>query len=118
MKQLKDPVSPVATWCIARLMFTGGLCGGIFIDEAFEYIIKNRLGRRWDRLSRAGIKELLKGEWELSIKPQFKPTNSSKEYLVSVPAEAFGKEKKLTDTTKEPYIKNGRIHFNEFVTLF
>ncbi|KAF4338994.1 actin-like ATPase domain protein [Fusarium beomiforme] len=92
---------------------SGGLCGGIFIDEAFEYIIKNRLGRRWDRLSRAGIKELLKGEWELSIKPQFKPTNSSKEYLVSVPAEAFGKEKKLTDTTKEPYIKNGRIHFNE-----
>ncbi|KAF9777765.1 hypothetical protein IL306_004333 [Fusarium sp. DS 682] len=97
---------------------SGGLCGGIFIDEAFEYIIKNRLGRRWDRLSRAGIKELLKGEWELSIKPQFKPTNSSKEYLVSVPAEAFGKEKKLTDTTKEPYIKNGRIHFSELVTCF
>ncbi|KAG5806493.1 hypothetical protein H9Q74_007373 [Fusarium xylarioides] len=92
---------------------SGGLCGGIFIDEAFEYMIKNRLGRRWDRLSRAGIKELLKGEWELSIKPQFKPTNSSKEYLVSVPAEAFGKEKKLTDTAKEPYIKNGRIHFSE-----
>ncbi|KAG5764662.1 hypothetical protein H9Q72_007267 [Fusarium xylarioides] len=23
---------------------SGGLCGGIFIDEAFEYMIKNRLG--------------------------------------------------------------------------
>jgi hypothetical protein len=116
MKLLKDLVSSTATWCTVELISLGGLCGGIFIDEAFEYMIKNRLGRRWDRLSRAGIKELLKGEWELSIKPQFKPTNSSKEYLVSVPAEAFGKEKKLTDTTKEPYIKNGRIHFSESVT--
>ncbi|KAM0240125.1 hypothetical protein ACHAP5_008045 [Fusarium lateritium] len=91
---------------------TGGLCGGIFIDEDFEVIIKNRLGRRWDKLSKVGSKELLKGEWELSIKPQFKPTSSSKEYLVSVPAEAF-QGKGLTDTTKEPHIKNGRIHFNE-----
>ncbi|KAM0263306.1 hypothetical protein ACHAPA_008797 [Fusarium lateritium] len=91
---------------------TGGLCGGIFIDEDFEIIIKNRLGRRWDKLSKVGSKELLKGEWELSIKPQFKPTSSSKEYLVSIPAEAF-QGKGLTDTTKEPHIKNGRIHFNE-----
>ena len=74
-----------------------------------------RLGRQWDRLSRVGSKELLKGEWELSIKPQFKPTNSDKEYLVSVPAEAFDKGKGLTDLTKEPHIKNGRIHFNEYV---
>lgn len=92
---------------------SGGLCGGIFIDQDFEVIIKNRLGRQWDRLSRVGSKELLKGEWELSIKPQFKPTNSDKEYLVSVPAEAFDKGKGLTDMTKEPHIKNGRIHFNE-----
>jgi hypothetical protein len=62
-----------------------------------------------------GCKELLKGEWELSIKPQFNPTGSSKEYLVSIPAEAFDKGKGLTDTTKEPHIKNGRIHFNEYV---
>jgi hypothetical protein len=92
---------------------SGGLCGGIFIDQDFEVIVKNRLGRQWDKLSRVGCKELLKGEWELSIKPQFNPTGSSKEYLVSIPAEAFDKGKGLTDTTKEPHIKNGRIHFNE-----
>ncbi|UZP40356.1 hypothetical protein NXS19_008172 [Fusarium pseudograminearum] len=92
---------------------SGGLCGGIFIDQYFEVIIKNRLGRQWDRLSRVGSKELLRGEWELSIKPQFKPTSSDKEYLVSVPAEAFDKGKGLTDMSKEPHIKNGRIHFNE-----
>jgi hypothetical protein len=88
----------------------GGLCGGIFIDEAFEYMCKNRLGRKWDRLSKAGIKEIMKGEWEVSIKPQFKPMVPEKEYIVAVPAEAFGKTS-LDDTSKQPFIRNGRIHF-------
>ncbi|KAL2846179.1 hypothetical protein BJY01DRAFT_263382 [Aspergillus pseudoustus] len=90
---------------------TGGLCGGIFIDEAFEHACKSRLGRRWDHLSKAGIKEIIKGEWEHAIKPQFKPQNSKKEYIVSIPAEAFGKTS-LDDMSREPYIKKGRIHFS------
>ncbi|KAF4627514.1 hypothetical protein G7Y89_g10639 [Cudoniella acicularis] len=89
----------------------GGLCGGIFIDEAFEHMCKSRLGRKWDRLSKAGIKEIMKGEWEHAIKPQFKPLSTKKEYIVGIPAEAFGKAS-LDDTSREPLIKNGRIHFN------
>ncbi|KAF2682390.1 actin-like ATPase domain-containing protein [Lentithecium fluviatile CBS 122367] len=90
---------------------TGGLCGGIFIDEAFERMCKARLGRKWDRLSKAGIKEIMKGEWEHAIKPQFKPGNNQKEYIVGIPAEAFGRES-LDDTKRQPFIKNGRIHFS------
>ncbi|KAL6232783.1 hypothetical protein BDW75DRAFT_216790 [Aspergillus navahoensis] len=90
---------------------TGGLCGGIFIDEAFERACKSRLGRRWDHLSKAGIKEIIKGEWEHAIKPQFKPQGSKKEYIVSIPAEAFGKNS-LDDMSREPFIKKGRIHFS------
>ncbi|KAF2500102.1 actin-like ATPase domain-containing protein [Lophium mytilinum] len=89
---------------------TGGLCGGIFIDEAFERMCKARLGRRWDHLSKAGIKEIMKGEWEHAIKPQFTPRNRKKEYIVRIPAEAFGKSS-LDDTSRHPQIKNGRIHF-------
>ncbi|KAF7551172.1 hypothetical protein G7Z17_g5193 [Cylindrodendrum hubeiense] len=89
---------------------SGGLCGGIFIDEVFESIVKNRLGRGWDQLSRAGIKDIMRGEWEQSIKPQFKPTNTKKEYIVSIPAMAFSKQS-LDDTSREPFIKKGRIHF-------
>ena len=91
-------------------MSSGGLCGGVFIDEAFETMCKNRLGRKWDRLSKAGIKEIMKGEWEQAIKPQFKPGNTAKQYIVSIPAEAFGKSG-LDDTSREPHIKGGRIHF-------
>ncbi len=71
---------------------------------------KARLGRKWDRLSKAGIKEIMKGEWEHAIKPQFKPVNNEKEYIVGIPAEAFGKSN-LHDDSREPFIKNGRIHF-------
>ncbi|RMJ12396.1 hypothetical protein CDV36_007943 [Fusarium kuroshium] len=91
---------------------TGGLCGGIFIDEAFEAMIKNRLGRKWNQISQSGIKEMLKGDWELSIKPQYKPGNGKKEYIVSIPAEAYQKDDELfNDMTQEPFIKRGRIHF-------
>lgn len=94
--------------------YPGGLYGGIFIDEAFEAMCKARLGRRWDRLSKAGIKEIMKGEWEHAIKPQFRPGNNAKEYIVGIPAEAFGKAN-LDDESREPIIKKGRIHFKRSV---
>jgi hypothetical protein len=55
----------------------------------------------------------MKNEWEYGIKPQFKPAKARKEYVVSLPAEAFKGQSSLTldDTKREPHIKNGRIHF-------
>lgn len=99
-----------------RLTFitrSGGLCGGIFIDQAFEHMCKGRLGPKWKRLSKTGIREIMKNEWEYGIKPQFKPAQAKKEYIVSLPAEAFRDQgiSSLDDTRREPYIKNGRIHF-------
>ncbi|KAK8078892.1 hypothetical protein PG994_002699 [Apiospora phragmitis] len=91
---------------------SGGLCGGTFVDESFERLCKSRLGRKWDRLSKASINEVMKGEWERGIKPQFKPQGGSKKYTVSIPAEAFAGSSS-TDTSKEPIIRDGRIHFRE-----
>lgn len=88
----------------------GGLCGGAFIDEAFEKMCKSRLGRRWNKLTQNGIKEIMKHEWEYAIKPQFKLDNSMDEYIVAVPAEAFDGSD-LNDDGKKPIIKGGRIHF-------
>lgn len=89
---------------------TGGLCGGIFIDEAFESMCKTRLGRKWSLLSEAGKKEILKGEWEFAIKPQFQPGSSRKIYTVGIPAEAL-RGSSLNDTSREPVIEDGRIKF-------
>ncbi|KAL2812144.1 hypothetical protein BDW59DRAFT_167879 [Aspergillus cavernicola] len=89
----------------------GGLCGGIFVDDAFERICKARMGTRWNYLSRNGIQEILKDEWEMGHKRHFKLQNASNEYIVSIPAEAFAKTGGFDDTSMEPHIKNGRIHF-------
>jgi hypothetical protein len=98
----------------ATLTFeTGGLCGGIFIDQVFESMCKNRLGRLWSRLSQAGIKKMMKDEWEYAVKPQFKLGNSKDEYIVAIPAEAFkgASPDSMDDDTRLPVIRNGRIHF-------
>ncbi|KAJ8119298.1 hypothetical protein ONZ43_g3722 [Nemania bipapillata] len=93
---------------------TGGVCGGIFIDERFEEICKTRLGtRQWNKLSMAGVNTIMKKEWEYGIKPQFSMRDApSKEYPVLIPAEVFkGSTHDMNDASKKPVIKDGRIHF-------
>ncbi|KAI1308319.1 actin-like ATPase domain-containing protein [Xylaria venustula] len=89
---------------------TGGLCGGIFIDEQFERLCKQRLGRNWNNLSQTGIKTMIKGEWEYAYKPSFTGRDFDREYPIGVPDEALkGSDK--TDLRRKPHIKDGRIHF-------
>ncbi|KAL4924494.1 Hsp70 family protein [Aspergillus undulatus] len=90
----------------------GRLCGGLFIDEAFEAMCKRRLGRRWDNLSKKGVNDVMRGEWEQYIKPQFRPGSTHGDWIVGIPAEAFGRSN-IDDLSKQPYIKQGRIHFRE-----
>ncbi|KAI1326451.1 hypothetical protein F5Y16DRAFT_374825 [Xylariaceae sp. FL0255] len=91
---------------------TGGLCGGIFIDQTFERMCSGRLGARWKRLSKMGIREIMKNGWEYGIKPQYRPGNAKKEYIVALPAELFSRDGlAMNDRAREPQIKNGRIHF-------
>jgi len=87
------------------------LCGGIFIDQTFEHICSGRLGSKWKRLSKTGIRDIMKNEWEFGIKPQFTMAKARKEYIVSLPAEMFKGQSTLDDTKRLPHIKNGRIHF-------
>ncbi|KAJ5400814.1 hypothetical protein N7465_011303 [Penicillium sp. CMV-2018d] len=90
---------------------TGGLCGGIFVDEAFETLCRDRLGRQWNKLSPTGVKSILKDQWEYGYKPTYKPNTDGREFVISVPAEAF-QGADLNDQSRRPYIKNGRIHFS------
>ncbi|KAG7294155.1 hypothetical protein NEMBOFW57_004223 [Staphylotrichum longicolle] len=88
---------------------SGGLCGGIFIDEKFEAMCKKRLGTQWNSLSQAGIKEMTKADWEESIKRKYAGQDASKEYIVAIPAEAF-KGAPLNNRSKA--IKDGRFYFS------
>lgn len=64
-----------------------------------------------------------RGMGEYGIKPRFKPGNASKVYILKLPAEVFksqgggrgtsSRASSLDDTSREPFIKDGRIHFKE-----
>lgn len=85
------------------------------MDEVFENICKDRLSRKWNALSPTGVQTIMRDEWELGIKPQFKMQNiQGKEFIVRVPAEAF-RGGDTNDVSRRPYIKNGRIHFSRYV---
>ncbi|KAI1757988.1 hypothetical protein F4782DRAFT_475954 [Xylaria castorea] len=90
---------------------TGGLCGGVFIDQTFEHICKGRLGTKWSRLSKRGVAQIMKDEWEYGIKPQFNPGRAGREHIVSLPSELISGRQDMNDMKHKPYIKNGRIHF-------
>ncbi|TGJ86878.1 hypothetical protein E0Z10_g1906 [Xylaria hypoxylon] len=93
---------------------TGRLAGGIFIDETFEQMCKGRLKHKWNQLSKAGLRDVMKNEWEYGIKPQFRPGKVGKTHIVSLPAELFRETaSSLNDTKRKPYIKDGRIHFTD-----
>lgn len=96
---------------MVKRLDAGGLCGGILIDEAFELMVKDRLGRKWNKLSPNGIKDIMKTEWEYGIKPQFNlDKRKIDEYNVAIPAEAF-EGSNINDSSRKPIIKNGRILF-------
>ncbi|PNP78141.1 hypothetical protein FNYG_08458 [Fusarium nygamai] len=90
----------------------GELCGGVFINEVFERKCRERLGPTWKALNRGGKNEIMKESWEYAIKPQFKTGNPDK---VTLPNEMISNKPKqrFHDTTKEPFIKRGKIHFKE-----
>ncbi|KAJ5747486.1 uncharacterized protein N7511_009182 [Penicillium nucicola] len=92
---------------------TGALCGAVLIDNAFQGLCRNRLGRRWTLLSAIGVKEIMKDKWERTYKRQFIPKPDSKEeYVVPIPAEAFvntGQD----DLSQLPHIKKARIYFRQ-----
>ncbi|KAI0387656.1 actin-like ATPase domain-containing protein [Hypomontagnella monticulosa] len=54
---------------------TGALCGGIFLDQDFETLLRNRIGKRiWDQIPQSEIRKTMATSWEYGIKQQFDAT--------------------------------------------
>ncbi|TLD18625.1 hypothetical protein PspLS_10332 [Pyricularia sp. CBS 133598] len=83
----------------------GALCGGIFIDEAFEELCKKQFGSQWSFLSKTAARHIIRDDWEFGIKPQFRKNSESKAFTVRVPSEINTKSSVVG-------VKNGRMHFS------
>ncbi|KAK7917796.1 hypothetical protein PG985_011404 [Apiospora marii] len=87
---------------------SGGLCGAIFIDQAFQRKVKKALGRKWDRLSKVDMNELMNNSWEYGPKHQFSLSHDMN-YVISIPSAAFVRESDRNDDQCDPPIKDGRM---------
>ncbi|OTA63748.1 actin-like ATPase domain-containing protein [Hypoxylon sp. EC38] len=57
---------------------TGALCGGTFLDDDFEALLRMRIGKKaWDKIPRHEVQKMMATTWEHGIKQQFdgKPRN-------------------------------------------
>ncbi|KAH7269671.1 uncharacterized protein BKA55DRAFT_549285 [Fusarium redolens] len=62
----------------------GGLCGGVFLDEGFIKLIKNKAPKgTWNFVGHADEKKFLNDQWEHGIKPQFE--NQPRTWPVDLP---------------------------------
>ena len=87
---------------------TGGLCGGIFLDEEFLKVLKSKLDKR----STAVLEELrgsafLNDAWEHSAKTQFK--NQERTWVMGVPSKVKSvRGKVLKNVTISRYFTSKR----------
>ncbi|KAF4975290.1 hypothetical protein FZEAL_7903 [Fusarium zealandicum] len=71
----------------------GDLCGGVFLDENFIKLIKNRVSpASWNSVSKAEKKKFLNDGWEHGIKPQFE--NQQKAWPIDLPNSCNSKSSK------------------------
>ncbi|KAK8071323.1 hypothetical protein PG997_011526 [Apiospora hydei] len=79
---------------------------------AFQRKVKKCLGRRWDRLSKLDINELMDNHWENGPKQKFSLDHDAS-YVVKLPSAAFSSRSVRNDTRCDPPIKNGRMVFTK-----
>ena len=65
---------------------TGGLCGGIFVDENFEKFIRKKVGDdAWENADPDRKQKTMHDEWEHSIKRRFEGAHQNRPWLITLP---------------------------------
>ncbi|KAJ4401976.1 hypothetical protein N0V85_005400 [Neurospora sp. IMI 360204] len=77
----------------------GGLCGAVFVDEAFIEMLKRKMQpTKWNRLTPETRQRLIHDEWEHGIKQGF-DTKNNKTWSFNLPWECLGPHERLVVTS-------------------
>lgn len=64
---------------------SGGLCGGIFVDQNFESLIASKVGQSvWSKIDTGEKRKFMNKDWENGIKTQFH--TGDRQWMAEVPA--------------------------------
>lgn len=76
-------------------MTIGGLCGAIFVDEAFKEVLKRKFDKRWEMMDESNRRDMIRTQWETGIKRNFK-MGSDRSYNIRIPMECLlAKERRV-----------------------
>ena len=93
----------------------GRMCGAIFVDEAFETMLRATLGDKWKRLSDESKKNMTNNEWEFGIKRLF--DDSDREWSVQVPIEGRSHNRfkihQFDDKKGQVVMRDGQLKFRQ-----
>ncbi|KAI3558107.1 hypothetical protein CABS01_02666 [Colletotrichum abscissum] len=68
----------------------GDLCGGVFLDEAFVELLKNKVTpQAWSNIPKDDAASILNGDWEHGIKQQF--DGQVRDWHIKLPPECIAK---------------------------
>ncbi|EGO59403.1 hypothetical protein NEUTE1DRAFT_39823 [Neurospora tetrasperma FGSC 2508] len=67
---------------------SGGLCGAVFLDEAFTNVLKSKFGKKWVKMDESNRRDMVRTQWETGIKRNFK-MSSKKSYNIRIPMECL-----------------------------
>ncbi|KAK3488063.1 uncharacterized protein B0T23DRAFT_447115 [Neurospora hispaniola] len=74
---------------------SGGLCGAVFLDEAFTNVLKGKFGKKWEMMDESNRRDMVRTQWETGIKRNFK-MSSNKSYNIRIPMECLlAKERRV-----------------------
>ncbi|KAK3502989.1 hypothetical protein B0T13DRAFT_501190 [Neurospora crassa] len=74
---------------------SGGLCGAIFVDDAFKEVLKRKFGKRWEMMDESNRRDMIRTQWETGIKRNFK-MGSDRSYNIRIPMECLlAKERRV-----------------------
>ncbi|KAL1835623.1 hypothetical protein VTJ49DRAFT_6307 [Mycothermus thermophilus] len=82
----------------------GGLCGAVFVDEAFVQILKKKFGQKaWDKMEGRSRHRIIHDEWEHGIKPMF--NGNMRPCIITMPVECIDFSAFMTGRRAVPKIE-------------
>jgi hypothetical protein len=93
----------------------GGLCGAVFVDEAFASLLMKKFGQEaWDRMSPYSRQRLIQADWEYGIKHAF-DGHKTRTWIIDMPPDCFASGERNRDPRVELSAEDVRSVFDPVV---
>ncbi|KAJ4401979.1 hypothetical protein N0V85_005403 [Neurospora sp. IMI 360204] len=86
--------------------YIGGLCGAVFVDEAFNDLLKSKFPKKkWNAMETTSRHRLIHDEWETGIKQQFDMNRLNRTWSIAMPWECMTDKERRGSVASMPKLE-------------